>query len=49
MKPQSDLAGKTVTLTFRNEKIRPVTGKVVKLAKPALAEGMAASERPTLR
>jgi hypothetical protein len=43
MRLQSDLAGKTVTLTFRHEKMGIVTGTVVKLAKPARPEGMAAA------
>jgi hypothetical protein len=46
MRLQQDLAGKTVTLTFRNEKLAPVTGTLVKLAKPAPPEGMMAPERP---
>jgi hypothetical protein len=43
---QHDLAGKTVTLTFRNEKVKQVTGTIVKLAKPVPPEGMTAPERP---
>ncbi|MSQ96218.1 MAG: hypothetical protein EXR98_16925 [Gemmataceae bacterium] len=43
---QSDLAGKKVTLTFRNEKLGSVTGTVVKVAKAELPEGMSAPERP---
>jgi hypothetical protein len=45
MKLQSDLAGKKVTLTFRSDKVAPVTGMVVKVAKAELPEGMAAPER----
>ncbi|MSU78311.1 MAG: hypothetical protein EXS16_09460 [Gemmataceae bacterium] len=45
MKMQSDLAGKTVTLHFRNDKIGSITGKFVKLAPPILPEGLAISER----
>jgi len=39
---QHDLAGKNVTLYFRNEKIPAVTGTVVKLAKAAAPEGLVA-------
>ena len=46
MRLQQDLAGKTVTLTFRNEKVAPLTGMLVKLAKPTAPEGMSAPERP---
>ena len=45
VKLQQDLAGKVVTLTLRNEKMRTVTGTVVKLAKRERPEGMAAPER----
>ena len=34
---QEDLAGKKVTIHFRNEKLPPVTGTLVKLAKPRTA------------
>jgi hypothetical protein len=46
MRLQQDLAGKTVTLTFRNDKLGQVTGTLVKLAKPTPPEGMTAPERP---
>ncbi|MBI3824125.1 MAG: hypothetical protein HY289_15765 [Planctomycetes bacterium] len=39
MRLQHDLAGKKVTLTFRNDKLGSVTGTLVKLAKPELPEG----------
>jgi hypothetical protein len=44
MRPQHDLAGKKVTLTFRNEKLGSVTGTVVKLAKTELPEGTRTDE-----
>ncbi len=46
MRMQSDLAGKTVTLHFRNDKIGSITGKFVKLSPPRLPEGLSASDRP---
>src|SRR6266480_7998930 len=46
MRLQHDLAGKTVTLTFRNDKLGSVTGTLVKLAKPEMPEGTMAGERP---
>jgi hypothetical protein len=46
MKLQNDLAGKKVTLTFRNDKLGSVTGTFVKLAKPERPEGMTPVERP---
>src|SRR5262249_21281336 len=46
MKLQKDLAGKKVTLTFRNDKLGSVTGTFVKLAKPERPEGMTPVERP---
>lgn len=45
MRLQSDLAGKTVTLYFRNEKLPSVTGTLVKLAKPEQPEGLMHIER----
>ena len=48
MRLQSDLAGKQVTLTFRNDKLGSVTGTFVKLVKPERPEGMASVERPGL-
>jgi hypothetical protein len=42
---QHDLAGKKVTLHLRNEKIAPITGTLVKLAKPTLPEGLIPGER----
>ena len=39
MRPQHDLAGKKVTLTFRNDKLGNISGTVVKLAKPVAPEG----------
>jgi hypothetical protein len=45
MRLQQDLAGKTVTLTFRNEKLGQVTGTLVKLAKAELPEGTMPGER----
>ena len=39
MKLQNDLAGKKVTLTFRNDKLAQVTGTVVKVAKAEQPEG----------
>ncbi len=47
MRMQSDLAGKTVTLHFRNDKLGHITGKFVKLNPPTLPEGLAISERPS--
>ena len=46
MKLQNDLAGKKVTLTFRNDKLGSVTGTFVKLAKPERPEGLTPAERP---
>lgn len=46
MKLQSDLAGKKITLHFRNDKIPSVTGTLVKLAKLEMPEGLVPSERP---
>src|SRR6266404_3803791 len=40
LKLQNDLAGKKVTLTFRNDKLAQVTGTVVKVAKAAQPEGI---------
>lgn len=45
MKLQSDLAGKTVTVHFRNEKLPSVTGTLVKLAKAEQPEGLVPVER----
>ena len=45
MRLQSDLAGKQVTLTFRNDKLASVTGTLVKLAKAELPEGTMPGER----
>ncbi len=45
MRLQSDLAGKKVTIHFRNEKIPSVTGTLVKLAKAELPEGLVPAER----
>ncbi len=45
MKLQSDLAGRKVTLHFRNDKIPSVTGTLVKLAKPEMPEGLIVGER----
>ncbi len=45
MRLQHDLAGKMVTLTFRNDKLGSVTGTLVKLAKPELPEGTMPGER----
>lgn len=45
MRLQHDLAGKKVTLTFRNDKLGSVTGTLVKLAKPELPEGTRPHER----
>jgi hypothetical protein len=45
MKLQSDLAGKTVTIHFRNEKIPSVTGTLVKLSKAEQPEGLVPLER----
>jgi hypothetical protein len=39
---QNDLAGKTVTIYFRNEKLPSVTGTIVKMAKQEQPEGLAA-------
>jgi hypothetical protein len=39
---QHDLAGKKVTLYFRNDKIPAVTGTILKLAKPQMPEGLIA-------
>ncbi len=46
MKMQSDLAGKKVTLTFRNDKLGQVTGTVVKVAKAVHPEGVTIPDRP---
>jgi hypothetical protein len=46
MRLQSDLAGKKVTLHFRNDKLGSATGTLVKLAKPEQPEGMTLPHRP---